>query len=149
MDEGQNIPESPKLPLDRLALDALDKRILQLELSYPSITDQEIADEIGVDRKTVNRRRLAEKYQKAIHSFLAEPIETIKASLQKAARVLVKALESDDEKIRVGAAIKILASEGVLKLRPENGEGVAEPLVIRLPMAKETITIAPGVGVKN
>jgi hypothetical protein len=62
--------------------------------------------------------------------------------MKKAARVLVKALDSQNEKVRVTTAIKILTSEGILKHHLDaSDKEVSEPLVIET--SKETITVYP------
>lgn len=142
-DTPQSATVSHAPPLDRVALDALDQRIMQLELNYPTITDEEIGDEIGLGREAVNRRRNAQKYQAKINSFLAEPLETIKAALSKAARVVVKALDSQDEKVRVTAAFKILMSEGIIKQKVETDNANSDPMVFTLPNSQQTIIVSP------
>jgi DNA-binding Lrp family transcriptional regulator len=140
--DQQNKTEPDSKGLERHELDAIDQRILQLVLTYPGITDKEISEEVGLDRSTVNLRKNAPKVQAALNRYLQEPIDTIRDAMKKAARVLVKALDSQNEKVRVTTAIKILTSEGILKHHLDaSDKEVSEPLVIET--SKETITVYP------
>lgn len=121
-------------------LDAADKKLLQLMLSYPSMTNEELGSVVGLERSSVSRRTNDPKFLKALNEFYKEPLSIIEDNLRKAARVLVKALDSEDERIRVGVAIKILISSGVLKNKV-NIEGDDGPLVIESPLDNKVYTI--------
>lgn len=116
--------------LERHELDSIDRRILELRMRYPAISDREIAEVVGLSRKQTNKRQHAAKFKAALEQFTQEPIDTIRASLKKAARVVARALESNDEKLRVATALKVLYSENVMKQKADETAREVEPLVI-------------------
>lgn len=133
--------KSPKSALSRFELDAIDQRMLTLELKYPAITDLELGKAIGLSRRHTNNRRNQEKYKRARGECLQEPIDIIKSNLREAAKVLVESLHSSDERIRLSAAKTILISECIIKPKPDipTDDDAHEPLIIEMPLSGKKI----------
>jgi hypothetical protein len=100
------------------ALDAVDKKMLALEIERPGIKSSDIAAQVGLQRDTVTRRRKAPLYQRALHEALKSPLDIIRDGQAKAARKLIKLLDAttytvdghvvDDVKTQLSAAATIL-----------------------------------------
>lgn len=100
------------------ALDALDKRILALELERPGITNKAISEVIELKPNAISQRRKAPLYQRTLHEALKGPLEIIKDGQAKAARKLIKLLDAkkttpdgqvvDDTATQLSAAATIL-----------------------------------------
>lgn len=117
--------------LEKYELDPTDKAILQHVLGKPGITDSEIGVLVGLSRRQVNERRNADKLQKVLLEFQAEPIEMFRTKLRKAAQKVIKTMDSTNEKLAFEAACRILYSEGVLRREQEHTVSIG-PNVIQI-----------------
>jgi len=81
-------------------------------------TDEAAAEAAGVSRATVQRWKLEDDFRAALNgerrALWAAHTDKLRGLLGKSLDVLGKALDSDDERLRVQAALKVLASAGDL-----------------------------------
>lgn len=125
----QKVPDASDI-LSKYELDQIDRKILELRLKYPTISDSEIAHLIGMTRKQVNKRKNKKAFQDALNQFTEEPISILNRAMNKAARVVARALDSADERLKVSTALKMLISHGAIKVRHEVEPQVFEPFII-------------------
>lgn len=90
------------------ALDDLDKRIVQLKLQFPNITNVDIAKKLNIGRSTVQRREQKEVFKMALLSVQRPAIETLMGLRQKAARKYGTLLDSENEYIQFRTAKELL-----------------------------------------
>ncbi len=89
-----------------LELDHVDAEILRLMLTHPAITHHQIAACLGLARRqTVTERINASKFQRAIEIANRSALEIFEANKARAARVLGELLGSEDERVKIRAAI--------------------------------------------
>lgn len=123
--------EDSKIEFDAAReLDAVDWAILYQEWKEPKATNDEIGEKLGLSMGAIRMRRRSYRLQRAREEFFKEPISIIQGALRKAAMVVIEALDSTDERVRVGTAIKMLYSNGILKREPDERAGENEVLVI-------------------
>lgn len=120
----------PSEIMAKYELDTTDKRIFTLIITYPTMSDKDIAGMVGLHRSQVCRRTNKDKFKNALSEFYKPPIQILREGLSKAARNLIKFLDSDDARIRFMASVKLLQSEGLIKTRQEDSNKGFEPLTI-------------------
>ncbi len=103
METEQNATEPDKIPND-----IVDLKITSLLIENPSLTDQEIADQIGVSRQTINRRKNSPEVKGLIHSALSIPQQEVRRLTAKALRRLEELLDHEDAKVRLAATLSLV-----------------------------------------
>jgi predicted DNA-binding protein (UPF0251 family) len=88
-----------------IELDHVDAEILRLLLTYPSMTQEQIGDVIGLSRSAISERVNAEKFKRAIEIANRSALEVFEGNKARAARVLGELLASPDDRIKIRAAI--------------------------------------------
>ena len=90
-----------------MSADSLVMRIASLLIETPSITDQEIADQVGLGRQAVNRRRNSEPVKQLIQSILSIPKREIRRITAKALHRLEQLLDDPNPEIRLNSTIAL------------------------------------------
>lgn len=111
-------------------LDAIDWAILYQEWQTPKVNAGDIAEKLGLSYGVISRRRNSYRLRRAREQFFKGPTEMVQAAMSEAAMVVIEALRSPDERVRVGTALKMLYSHGVLKREPSESGQESEVLVI-------------------
>lgn len=88
-----------------IELDQLDAAILQLVLTHPSITQEQVGEIVGLTRQTVNERMNAPKFKRATQIATRSALEIFEGNKARAARVLGELLGSPDDRIKIRAAV--------------------------------------------
>lgn len=88
-----------------IELDQVDGAILQLVLTHPSITQEQVGEVVGLTRQTVNERMNAAKFKRAIQIATRSALEVFEGNKARAARVLGELLGSPDDRIKIRAAV--------------------------------------------
>lgn len=103
--------------LENHQLDNIDAQIIELMKDFPSMTDREIADVVGLSRQRVCTRRNAPKFKAKMAEINRTPEETLREYLKEAAANYVNLAKhaGKDHGVREKANAKILTSFGVLK----------------------------------
>jgi len=123
-------------------LDEIDRRILNLKLQHPGMTDEEIGVILDLHRVSVCNRRTKPAWQAAYAEETRPAADLINAVAEKAAKRYIALLDCDDPRVVEKVARSLLVHANLLKTKDEGGTAV-EPLVLVMPMSQETITIAP------
>jgi hypothetical protein len=101
--------------LDRFPGGAVDAKIASLLIESPSMTDQEIASQVGISRQAVNRRKNAPAVQDLVRSVLAIPEREIRRLTAKALLRLEEMLDHEDPRIKLAATMALVKlSEGLM-----------------------------------
>jgi DNA-binding Lrp family transcriptional regulator len=109
-------------------LDDIDRNIIKLKLEKPGISGADIARIIGGSKERVNKRLQKEKVQDVLKQATKPAIDILLEAQPKAARRLIKELNSEDSNIAIKAAREIL--KGVLSENIKIGN--IEPLEQKL-----------------
>lgn len=99
----QNATES-----DTCTPDAIDAQLAHLLIESPSLTDQELADKLGISRQTANRRKNAQAVQKIIRSTLSMPEKEMRRLTKKALSRLEALLDNEDPKVKLSAILALM-----------------------------------------
>lgn len=94
-------------------LEEMDKAIIRLKVSKPSITNNELASTLGVHRDTIAKRLKKEKVNHAIAELQKSAIQTLLDSQNEAARKLITIMRTGKEERTVVNACKEIL-KGVL-----------------------------------
>lgn len=92
--------------------DEKDLKIFELSINDPTITDKEIADQIGMTREAITKRKNREGYAGLVNDARVSLNSRLREISHKAAIELEKLLSDPDPKIR------ILAISLALKYKP-------------------------------
>jgi hypothetical protein len=82
--------------------------LLKLMVEHPHETDAWFAEQCGVNRTTIHNWKFRPLFQAALREAMKPAIKIIEESQPKAARILRKKLESEDETVQIKAAGLIL-----------------------------------------
>lgn len=74
-------------------LDSIDEAIIKLLVEDPTLTDTKIAQELDLNRDTINARRKNKEFQKKYNSYLEPVTSLISKAQKKAFAVLWEALQ--------------------------------------------------------
>lgn len=88
-----------------ITLDQTDKRILELLLLHPKITQETIGDMVGLGRQRVNERINAAKFQRAMNIATRPALEVFEHNKTRAAVVLGILLDDPDPRVKIRAAM--------------------------------------------
>ncbi len=97
-------PEQNATKRDKIQLDAVDAKLARLLIETPAMTDQELADKLGISRQTANRRKNGPSVQKLVRTALAIPEREMRRLTTKALARLEALLDDEDPKIKLAAA---------------------------------------------
>jgi transcriptional regulator with XRE-family HTH domain len=81
---------------------------MELSLANPAITDKEIADQLGMSRSAVTRRKSGDGYRSIFMSALQNSQQNLMVLMDKAVAELGRSLEDPDPRIRLAAASNIM-----------------------------------------
>lgn len=85
-------------------LDEIDRQIMKIKIQYPTITNQEIADIVGVDsQQVVNYRINRPGFQSAFAEVTATTEEHMRTAANQAARRLKRLVNDDDKQVALQA----------------------------------------------
>lgn len=101
---AQKAPKQHKTPHP----DAVDIKIMELSLSNPTITEQEIADQLGLSRSAVTRRKGSDNYRSIFLSSFQNAQQNLMVLMDRAVAELRKSLDDPDPRIRLAAASNIM-----------------------------------------
>jgi DNA-binding Lrp family transcriptional regulator len=90
------------------SIDAIDAKLALLLIETPSLTDQELAEKLGISRPTVNRRKNGPAVQKIIRATLTIPEKEMRRLATKALARLEAQLDNEDPKIQHAAALALV-----------------------------------------
>lgn len=93
-------------------IDDIDKELIRLKIENPSITKTALSEKLGVCRENIINRLDKDSVKKAIIELQKGALDILLEGQTKAARKLIKLLDSSDERIVLKAASEIL--KGVL-----------------------------------
>jgi hypothetical protein len=89
-------------------LDEIDRRIFALALIQgPKRTDQEFAEELGVSRRTVSRKRNSKPVQTFVKETLSIPADEVRRLVVKGLQRIEAHLDSEDPRVSLAAAIQL------------------------------------------
>ena len=88
--------------------DEVDLHIVQRILKTPTVTDQEIATDLGISRQTVNRRRTSSGVKSMIRKQLSLSELEVRRLALKAFQSLERLMDSEDPRIQLAASTAIL-----------------------------------------
>ncbi|MCX5750867.1 MAG: winged helix-turn-helix transcriptional regulator [Candidatus Saganbacteria bacterium] len=89
-------------------LDGIDRAIILESQANPAITQQELANQLGISRQVVNARFNSAKVQVALRGVFKDAVAILKDNQAEAAKVMAGLLGSDNENVRFRAAEFIL-----------------------------------------
>jgi DNA-binding Lrp family transcriptional regulator len=105
-------------------LDAIDYKIINLEMTQPELTQGEIGKIVGLVAKVVGRRMAKPLYQQEYRSLLMPAVKMLERNKEKAAKKIIKLIEAqksivkdheivevDDPSVQLKAADDILSKE--------------------------------------
>jgi predicted DNA-binding protein (UPF0251 family) len=92
-------------------LDTTDASIIRLHLMYPTMTQEQIGDVIGLSRQAVNERMNAPKFKRAVEVAVRPALEIFESNKPAAARRLGELIQSPDHHIAVRASMAHMWSE--------------------------------------
>ena len=90
-------------------LDEVDKELLRLKLEKPTISYSVLAEKIGMSLQHVFKRCKDETFQKALAEYQKHAIDIVRDAKQKAARKLVKLVDSSDERVSLQTCLALCA----------------------------------------
>lgn len=99
-------------------VEAAELKIAAMLLESPAITDQEIADKLGLSRQTINRKKNSAVVQSIIKKALSIPEREVRRLTVKALQRLEALLDDDDPRIRLSATLALTRLTGSLMTRP-------------------------------
>jgi hypothetical protein len=93
--------------------DDLDQVLAQTILMRPAITDRQMAEELGLSRQAVNKRRNSKKVQSIIRAELQTSADEIQLLRKKSIRHLSLLMDHPDPRISLSAARAVFTVCGV------------------------------------
>jgi hypothetical protein len=100
--------EQNKSKSDSSEPDFLDTVIVSKLIERPAATDQEIADELGVSRQTISRRKNGPGVKKMLRATLLVPESLVRRMIIKSLDRLEYLLDDPDPKIRLTVSLAFL-----------------------------------------
>ncbi len=121
---GQNEPECATNP------DELDRRIATSLLSGPKKSDDQLAQALGISRRTLTRRKHSPEVQHLVKEALLIPSDEIRRLVVKGLTKLEEHMDSDDPRISLAAAAHMtkLASQVLEQLIGSDEERTQEQI---------------------
>ena len=139
---------TPTEILARHELDELDKKILHMRLTYPSMSATEMSGVLGCDRTTIRIRMKKKPWQDAWNEFHTPAKTLIEKSAERITRKYLKLCDNADLKIAERAMRAILTSCGILKNKVDIDSEGFKPFVIVNKFTNEVITVRGNSGNK-
>ena len=87
--------------------DEIDRKIAHSLIQHPGQTDQRLADDLGLSRRTISRRRNSLEVKTILGQVMSLPKEEIQSALLKAVRTVSDLLDHPDPRIKLGAVALI------------------------------------------
>lgn len=100
--EKRRLASVEKAALD---LDALDSAIMRYHLQFPSLTQEQLGNLVGLGREAVNARMNAPKFTRALTTANRSAIEIFNDNKRRAAVRLGQLIDDPDNKIAIRASI--------------------------------------------
>ena len=88
---------------DPFEIDARDRRILQLLVDHPEMTNNELGKAIGIGTLSISRRRNKPAFKKAYADLMSTTDELMARAQKMAARRLLTMIKDPDKKIAMEA----------------------------------------------
>lgn len=104
----------------RSALDSVDQAIAKAVIENPTVTDEKIADSLGISRQTVNRRRNHPKVLFDVQRSLQVSEVDVKRLRKLAITRLENLVCSSDERIALGAVAILAKTLSIFEVTKEN-----------------------------
>jgi hypothetical protein len=92
-------------------LDEVDKELLRLKLEKASITYIEMAEAVGLTTRQICKRTLNPTFQKTLAEYQKRAIDIIVEAKERAARKLIKLIDSENDTVASKVCIALLAAE--------------------------------------
>ena len=89
--------------------DDIDKEILRLKLEKPTITLSDLSQRIGMSVNSIFKRTKDETFLKVMEDYQRTALQIVADAKERAARKLVKLLDSTDDRVAFQAAIALCA----------------------------------------
>ncbi len=120
---SQEVPKSAKIP------DEIDRKIANALITRPQQTDIQLARELNVSRRTVNRKRNSDEVRALVVEALSIPADEMRRLTAKSLRKIEEHVDSDNPRISLAAAMHVtrLAADALGEvIRKDEKEGVSE-----------------------
>ena len=105
MEKNNNLPAVE----DPYEIDQKDRRILQVLVDHPDITNAALAKIVGLGVNTIGKRRNKPAFKKAYSDLMATTDDLMKRAQKMAARRLLALIKDPDKKIALEASKMALA----------------------------------------
>jgi len=93
----------PQKSTDDNKLDVIDRKIIKLVIENATYTDNQIAEKLGLERTTINKRKNSKRVQEEIERLQKSALDEFLDAQKEAVRVGKELLKSDNEHIRLMA----------------------------------------------
>lgn len=123
-------------------LDPLEQKIVTYIIRSPEISKSKLAEEVNIDRRTLDKILDKESVRLAIQFYTRTAEKILFDGLADAARVLIDCLKSDKAPVRLNAAKTILEGMGALRVYVENNHKITPDLKAKLEGYAKTMGIS-------
>lgn len=111
--------------------DEIDRKLVALVVTDPTITDEELGRRVGLSRSAVNRRRSSQRLQTLFKEAIPVFDESLSLILRKAMQTANDLLSDPDPRIRATASLSLLRlfSDQMTIKTPEPAKPIARTYV--------------------
>jgi DNA-binding Lrp family transcriptional regulator len=119
-------------------LDDIDKEMIRLRLERPTITYREIGEKLDLNLKQVWKRYNEPIFQRALTEFQKKAIDIILDAKAKAARRLVRLVDSENEQVAAKVCLALCA-DALPAIRHEHGGIDGKPIEYSVTEKRKTL----------